>query len=64
MLAGRGVKLDQIVKPMPTFTEDTLDQWVDPQWTLSTPNGPAVGPKDSFMNEQFLSGLFNDPASG
>ena len=63
MLAGRGVKVDQITKPMPTFTENTLDEWVEPGGTCG-PRATHHGPDGNFMTEEFLSGLFNDPKPG
>ena len=63
MLAGHGVKVDQITQGMPTFTADTLDQWAEPGWNLRTP-GNASGPGGNFLTEDYIAGLFNDPKPG
>jgi ABC-type sugar transport system substrate-binding protein len=63
MLSGRGLKVSNITQWMPAITASNLGQWAQADWKLTTP-GVAEGPPNSFMSEQFLSGLFNDPKPG
>jgi len=63
ILAGRGIKVSDVTQWMPAITADNLGQWGQSDWTLTTP-GVAEGPPNTFMSEQFLSGLFNDPDPG
>jgi hypothetical protein len=46
---------------LPVITDNTLDEWSEPSWDLSTP-GSAEGPAGAFGSDDFLNPLFNNPA--
>jgi ribose transport system substrate-binding protein len=62
MLDGRGPKLTDITDTLPVITDENLDDWAEPGWTLRTP-GQAEGPKNEFLTEEYLEPLFTEPGA-
>jgi ribose transport system substrate-binding protein len=58
-LQGQGPKVNTVAPPVPLITGDNLDQWVDPKAGESS-EAAADGPRDAFLSEDYLNGLFND----
>jgi ribose transport system substrate-binding protein len=61
MLDGRGPKLTDLTDRLPLITDENLDDWAEPGWTLRTP-GQADGPENEFLTEEYLDPLFNAPS--
>ena len=58
MLAGDGVKMTEILGKFPLVTNDNLDQYVEDDWTKSTPGDPEGGP-DDFLSPAEVDQFFN-----
>jgi ribose transport system substrate-binding protein len=63
MLAGRGVKVTDILETPLIVTSSNLSQWVQPGWGLSTPIAYAPGPSLlSWYSPSYLNQFFKKPA--
>jgi ABC-type sugar transport system substrate-binding protein len=61
ILEGQGVKVNDIPAAIPTVTEETLDQWVQPDWTPETP-GMTDQTVGEYLSDDILAPLFTNPA--
>jgi hypothetical protein len=59
-LAGKGPKINTFLPPAPLITDANLSQWSDPGWKFDDLS-LAPGPRDSFLSERYLDGLFRSP---
>jgi ribose transport system substrate-binding protein len=59
-LAGKGPKINTFLPPAPLITDANLGQWSDPGWKFDDLS-LAPGPRDSFLSERYLDGLFRSP---
>ena len=61
MLEGQGVRTNDIVGLDPLITNENLNQWASPGWTLSTA-GSVGGTRASFLPASQIDGYFDHPA--
>lgn len=62
MLAGRGIELTDISHPPAMITDASLDQWVEPDWTVAS-IGYAEAPTGAYDQPRFLDAFFAKPAT-
>jgi ribose transport system substrate-binding protein len=58
LLAGRGLKVNQIEQQPLMITNRNLAQWLQPGWTLDTPLAYAPGPKNALLPPSYLNQFF------
>lgn len=58
ILDGQGPKLNNLITVVPPITQQNLDQWSEPDWTLST-QGVADGPDRDLMSDEYLNAMFS-----
>jgi ABC-type sugar transport system substrate-binding protein len=51
MLAGDGVQFSDLLGNMPIVTDENLDAWSEPGWTLDTPGTVLGPPKDAYLTD-------------
>ena len=61
VLAGQGPKLNNLSTLASPITQQNLDEWAEPDWTLST-QGVANGPDKDLMDNDYLDPMFNSGA--
>jgi ribose transport system substrate-binding protein len=57
-LAGQGPKVNTLQPPVPLISDANLDEWANPSASQDSEQ-TADGPRDAFLSEQYLDGLFN-----
>ncbi len=58
MLAGDGVQFSDVLGNMPTVTDENLDAWSEPGWTLKTPGTVLGPPRDSYLTDAQTDAYF------
>jgi len=56
-LAGQGPRLNKLLPPVPLITDANLSQWAKSGLPLTDATS-AEGPRDAFLSEDYLNGLF------
>jgi ribose transport system substrate-binding protein len=60
LLEGRGLKVSEINQAPLLVTDENLDEWVEPDWTLETPQVYAPGPPGVFYPPSYLEQFFTN----
>jgi ribose transport system substrate-binding protein len=63
LLAGRGMKITDVLQEPLIITDANLDQWLQPGWTMTTPIAYAPGPTDAYYPQSYLDQFFVNPAN-
>ena len=62
VLAGRGLKVNDVALPTTAITEENLSEWVEPDWDINT-QGDAEGDGTHYVADGYIDKLFETPAS-
>src|SRR3954452_13008746 len=62
ILEGQGPKLVNLIDRMQILAAETLDDWGDKSWTLTTPGQPE-GPPGWFFTDDYIIAFFARPAT-
>ncbi|MBS1677080.1 MAG: substrate-binding domain-containing protein [Actinobacteria bacterium] len=62
LLEGRGMKVNEILQTPLLITNQNLNEWVDPEWSLLTPLVYPPGSRKDFYPPEYLEEFFAKPA--
>ena len=63
LLAGRGIKINNVMQAPIIITDQNLSQWTQPGWNLTTPIAYAPGPPNALLPSTYLNQFFTKSAS-
>jgi ribose transport system substrate-binding protein len=59
LLAGHGIKINEILQEPVMVTDANLSQWVRPEWNLQTPLAYAPAPADAYYGNSYVNQFFS-----
>jgi len=61
LLAGRGMKITDVLQEPLIITDANLDQWLQPGWTMTTPIAYAPGQTDAYYPPELPRSVLREP---